>query len=381
MKRADTRFRVGLALTAGCTLLFVLVFSLDGTMSWVQGSASIQVRFPGAQGLMKADPVHFHGVPCGRVISLQFDGAGFVPPGDNIALAEERENDDVSVLLTLEVPHEVRSYLREGSIASIQKTLTGVTVVNLEQGDGGPLADGVVLDGVPEATISDVAGAMETAVQTLTRVLGELEPIVRELRDEGTIGATIDRFGSAADEVRDLAERLDDTVEDLHDPLRSLTMRAGELIEEFERAAGEIPETLDDVRGTVRHGREFVSDLRGLIRDASPDVKSSLEDIALATENARTLSEELRRRPWRLLKAPNSSDAAAIDLYETAARYAAGALEVRRSLELVRTALSRRGADADANALLEDALRTLENDLANQQEVERMFWERMNDGD
>ncbi len=383
MKRSHSSFRVGLALTFACTLLFVMVFSLDGTMSWVQGSAEIQVRFPNAQGLMNQDPVHFHGVPCGRVISLAFStgaggsGDGAEPSGPGVAFAEDnRRADDVSVLLTIEVPPEVRGYLREGSLASIQKTLTGVAVVNLEQGIGGPLPEGRILEGTPEATISDVASAMEGAVATLTEVLEEFRPIVTQIREDDLISETVTRFGDAADEVKDLAEQLERTFDDLDDPIVALTERAGELIGEFERSAAEIPETIADLRGSVRGARDLVEDMRRVVRTASPEWQAASEDLAATSANARDLTEEIRRRPWRLLKAPNSSDAAAIDLYETAARYADGAVEVRRALELVQGALARRGTDAEANNQLSAALALLEESLTQQQSVERMFWER-----
>ena len=376
MKRSDPRFRVGLALTLGGFLLFAFVFSLDGALTWVQGSATVQVRFPNAQGLMLQDPVHFHGVPCGRVSDLQFDTD--FPSARNVAHADDGDaTDDVSVLLTLEVPPKVRSYLREGTEATIKKTLTGVTVVNLDQGEGPPLADGTILEGTPEATISDVAGSMKEAITSMNRLMEGLEPVIDEFREEKVFSVTLERFGLAADEIRELAEQMSHTVNDLEDPIVDLAERTQDLVSEIQRSAVEIPDTISDLRGTVHGARDFVDDMRRFVHNSSPHWSAASEDIAATTSSARNLAEELRRRPWRLLKAPNSSDAAAIDLYETAARYADGALEVRRSLEVVRSSLDRRSANTSAHRELEQALEHLEQSLARQQSMERMFWERM----
>ncbi len=377
MTRSDPRFRVGLVLTVFCALLFVLVFSLDGTLSFIKGSSRVRVRFSTAQGLMKHDPVHFHGVPCGRVVELMFDP----PRANGIARAETEsptmEEPEVSVLLTLEIPPHVREYLRRGSRASIEKTLTGVTVVSLQQGSGLPLADDEILVGANEATIADVTGAMAVAVRSLARILGDLEPVAATLREEGTLTATFSRFSEAAEEIRDLAASMQRTTRDLAEPLKELTERAGVVIDELQRSVQEVPDTLAELRGSIRRAGEVADDARRLLSDSGPHWRSTSEDIAQAGANLRALSSELRRRPWRLLKSPNSKDAAAIDLYETASRYADGALEVRRALELVRGALERRSSDAEANRHLAEALATLEASVANQSATEQAFWERM----
>jgi len=373
--RRDPRFRVGLVLTIFCALLFVLVFSLDGTLSWLRGSARVDVRFSTAQGLMKYDPVHFHGVPCGRVVALEFEP----PPSRGIASASEElaETPEVSVLLTLEIPPQVRDYLRGGSHASIEKTLTGVTVVNLRQGDGPPLARGEVLTGANEATLADVAGAMEGAVASLGRILADLEPVASALGTEGGVPDLIARFGKTAEEVSDLAAQLRRTTNDLEQPLRDLTERAGGVIRELERSAAEVPDTIAELRGAAHRAGEVAEEAKGLLAQAKPEWMSTTEDIAQTGANLRALSSELRRRPWRLLKAPNSKDAAAIDLYETASRYADGALEVRRALEIVQGALARRSADPQANQQLAEALAALEQSVAKQGTIERTFWDKM----
>lgn len=380
MSHERVRVRVGLALTLGCLLLFTLVFSLDEARRWIDGRATVQVRLPAAHGLMHSDPVHFHGVPCGRVVKLDLRQQSRLHGGGNTAFADGGDGEDVSVLLTLEVPPEVRGFLREGSVATIEKTLTGSTVVNLEQGDGGPLPEGMILEGVPVTTMADVTGALQEAIRSVTQVTRSLGPVLEDLQRAGAVSDTLRRFGQAADEIRDLAERADDALDDLSSPIRSLASRGERLLEELDRSVQELPRAIEATRVTAREGRDMVGELRDLVRQVAPDLRASFEDVSATSRNARDLSEELRRRPWRLLRAPNSSDAAAIDLYETAARYAAGATEVRRSLEMVRTALARRGADARANEVLEEALRSLETDLDHQRRIEELFWERMNDG-
>jgi len=335
---------------------------------------------------MLNDPVHFHGVPCGRVIGVEFDNSSLFA-NSGIAFAGENgegENlkgghgqSEVSVILTLDIPPEVRDYLRQGSIVSIEKTITGVAVVNLQQGTGGRLPEEVVLVGEPVPSIKDVTEVFTSMSKRVNAILSDLKPVISNLREEGTIDETLHRFGMAADEIRVFTEHMGRTMNDLQDPINDLTARASDLISEFERSAAEVPETIADLRDTLRSAGDTVVDARRLLGNVTPEIRAASEDLASTMKNTRNLSAELRRRPWRILKAPNSRDAQAIDLYETASRYADGALEIRRAVELVQQRIERRGADRISNQKLEDALRILEGSLYQQQSVENMFWEKM----
>lgn len=381
MSRSDPRFRVGLALTIFCALLFLLAFTLDVALSWFAGTATVKVRFPTAQGLTEHDPVHFHGVPCGRVLALAFDPVpARAADGAGVAHAETVESgatSEVSVLLTLQVPPRVRDFLRNGSHAQIEKTLTGVTVVNLLQGTGPPLEGTTVLEGTAEANLADIAGSMQSAVASLGRILADLEPIAATLRTNSSIPESVETFGRAAEEVRELAVQLQGTARDLADPIRDLTDRAGRLVDEAERGARQLPQMLAEMETSARKAGGVADDARSFLRETGPEWRAASEDLAATSANARALTAEIRRRPWRLLKSPSERDAATIDLYETADRYADGALELRRSLELVRAALARRSADAAANQALDEALRALEASVAAQATAEEMFWSRM----
>ena len=281
------------------------------------------------------------------------------------------------MLLTLDLPTEVREYLRKGSIVSIEKTITGVAVVNLQQGQGGRLPEDIVLVGEPVPSIKDVTEVFTDMSKRVNSILADLKPVISRLREDGTIAETLHRFGMAADEIRVFTEHMGRTMNDLQEPINDLTGRASELISEFERTAAEVPETIADLRDTLRNAGDAVVDARRLLGNVTPEIRAASEDLASTMKHTRNLSAELRRRPWRLLKAPNSRDAQAIDLYETASRYADGAIEVRRAVELVQQRMERRGADRISNQKLEDALRILEVSLYQQQAVESMFWEKM----
>ena len=114
------------------------------------------MAFDNVEGFRINDPVQLHGVPCGRVSGMSFASQPpATSPGVAIAL-ESPGSSDVQVVLSLEVPESIFNLLRTGSEAHILKTLTGMTVVDLVQGQGDPLGEGDRIQGREPVSVDDV---------------------------------------------------------------------------------------------------------------------------------------------------------------------------------------------------------------------------------
>lgn len=377
MKKKDHRLRVGVTLTFLVSILFVLVFSLDSALSWWTGTKTVRVHFANVQGIRTDDPVHFHGVPCGRVAAVEFinggDSASFLP----VAMADEGLPSGVGVCLALEVPLEIGEYLRSGSKASIEKTLTGVTVVKLEQGDGDPLGNDAFLVGSPVASIDDVTARLNDAVGETVIVMQQIRESLEEIREGDLLVGTLRTFQGTAEETQTLARSLRELVEENRDSLRELSEHGSGLLSQLDESAAEIPALLDRMSGTALDVGEFTSDMREWFRDRRGDLSDTTEDIAESASNLKNLSTELRRRPWRLLHSPNKEEALALELYESVEVYARGAVELRRSLDRSRVLLEYSGDDPRLQTLIEKSIQSLEGQIERQAAVEQVFWERL----
>ncbi len=379
MKPNDHRFRVGLTLTAFTVLAFGLVFSLDTAASWWSDQRTFKVVFPFVQGLRPNDPVQFHGVPCGRVVHIAIRSNGAVAD-PRTAYAESRADDEsqqgCAVELTLQVPGHIFSHLRTESGARIEKTLTGVTVVNLEQGRGAALTEGAEIVGTPAVTIDDVTGELQVAAAHLTAILAEFEPIVRTLNEDGVITSAVASVDEAGHEAAALALSIRELVHENSESIREVATGAANLIDSLDSTIPAIREFVGSAQSVSTEAKALAASLRHWVRDARGSVDASLENIERASSNLKSLSGELERRPWRLLHAPTELEARELGLYDSVSAFSDGALELRRSIDTVRRLLES-DLDVETEAVLRKALEGLERDSHAYRGMQRQFWQKL----
>ncbi len=376
MKRKDRRLRVGITLGLLGLLLFALVFSLDSALAWWRGSETVEVIFPDVQGLRANDPVHFHGVPCGRVRTIQFTGGTTGAAGPAVAYAEGTDTG-VAVRLELEVPVEVYRHLRRGTRATIDKTLTGVTVVQLAQGEGEPLPPGEALEGTLSTSIRDVTEALAGAAGRVNGILESIAGLLAAVDRDDLVAGTLDAVRETAAEARSLAADLRRLVDETRPALKRLTGDGACLVEDLARASESLPETLAEIDAAAGTYGDLGGALRDWFRDARDELAVTTEEVASAATNLNSLSTELRHRPWRLLHSPTKEEALELDLFESMEQYARGAIALRRSTEQVRSLLECAEDDPALARRLESALAELSAHVSRQQAFERAFWQRL----
>ncbi|MEE8141922.1 MAG: MlaD family protein [Planctomycetota bacterium] len=382
MKPKDPRLRVGITLTFFAGLLFTLVFCLGSTLSWMQGTSELVVTFRDVQGVRKNDPVQFHGVPCGRVVAVNFQQDSD-HTRSQVALAggpmEPAANDTegVEVALTLQIPNEIHDFLREGSVATIQKTLTGVTVISLRQGSGAPLDRGVVIPGRKTITVDQVTSQLHRAAERLTEIFDDVQPLVSDIRERRLVSSALESLQTATEEARKLATELRDVTSDNRESVRRATQHAAGLFEELEAASPEVASTIAEVKRAAGQATDLTSELRILVQDNRARIDATTEDIAGAAKNMRTLSAELRHRPWRLLHSPSKEEAQELDLYESATAFGNGLRDMRRTIEQIERVLTNEVDDPTVAARLQGALNQMEAHISRHQAFEEAFWKRL----
>ncbi|MFN0057332.1 MAG: MlaD family protein [Planctomycetota bacterium] len=381
-KNADHRLRVGLTLSAGVLLLFALVFSLNGMTSWFGGYSVVEARFPQIDGLRAGDPVQFHGLYCGVVRTAHFADK---QPADtrSIAFAEEHAPSPSSpassceVVVELEVSPAVRRLLRSGSVATIEKTLTGVTLVNLLQGTGAALTANEQLTGQNSVSMNSVTEQMLHAAAALTRLLGELEPVARDFREQQLHTDVLLQIVNAAEAAQRVAATIDNTISENRPHFRASVAGAEELVGRLDGVSAAANEFLTEARDTTEELGQLSQRLNYWFAENRGYIDHSLENVADATGSMKGLAAELRRRPWRLLHSPSESEALALDTYESSAAYVAAATETRRAIDRVRELLECGPDDPTIREFLAQTLTTLEADLSRASAFQAAFWERL----
>ncbi|MEM7167225.1 MAG: MlaD family protein [Planctomycetota bacterium] len=370
MKKQDPRVRVGTVVTVFVALLFCLVFSLDSASTWWRGSAKLRVVFANVQGIRKSDPVHVHGVPCGRVAAVEFeDGQALQQSG--VAFADsDAAVSGCRVVLSLELPQEIYALLRAGARATIDKTLTGVTVVNLEQGEGDPLPHAATIAGTERASIQEITDELHRASQLVSQVLLTVDKVVARCYDDDLIGTTLSSLRDVAQEGQRVVRSFDDVIKENRGNVEESTRGASELLAQLNEVSAELP-------ALVTHLERISSEASDWIVGTRPRLDAITEDVAASTTDLRALASDLRHRPWRALHAPTADEAKALELYESATHYSQGTVELRRSIDRLTQLLTWIDEDPDIYPAVRETLQTLQTRLQRHKAFEESLWERL----
>ena len=378
MKKPDRRLQVGAILTVLTTLLFFMVFSLNTTRTWWRGAERVRVTFSDVQGIRSDDPVHFHGIPCGRVIHVSFsNGPG--TGGDAVADASTAAtaSGELVVTLELEVPSNVFAHLRQGSVASIDKTLTGVTVVQLFQGDGMPLDPHTALVGTEATTLTGVTAQLSDTLVEVNGILASVHAMVARAEEEELVIGTLATLRESIRGIQQLATDLRATVAENRQPVREFATHAAAVAAQLDDSALTLPGTLSRLDATVDTIGALAGNLNGWFQERRADLSITTEEIASAATHLNTLSTELRHRPWRLLHSPTKEEALELDVYESVAQYARGAVELRRGIDRVALLLEASADDPALERQLAELLSDLAARIERQQALEQGFLRRL----
>lgn len=367
MKR-DPRLRVGLALAAFGILLATLVFSLDATLHWWRGSERVQVVLHDAQGLRVSDPVLFHGVPSGRVARMRLASCGALGRTGVAWASSHDDADEVRVVLDLDLPADVRAHLRTGCKASVQKTLTGVTVVQLLQGDGQPLPVGALVEGVEHTDLQDITETLHGAAEQLSTVLSAVREVVFGVRDERLVSDALEALRDAARAGNDTMQRFGAVVDENRPVLHGAAEHAEQLLARLEHVSQSLPQLLAGWTELAGTAGDWVSAAR-------PHLDAVTEDLAVTARNLKSLSTEVRHRPWRLLHAPGRSEVEALELYQSASEYGQGALELRRTLDILARLLE--GSDGMEHPEFPALFEEIRTSVSRQRAFEEALWRRL----
>lgn len=383
------------ALKAGSFIIFSLLLAV--AVFWVVNgigldtSRTLLVRFDLAQdvsGLAAGSEVRVGGLKRGRVRQVALD------------------DEAAHVLVEVSLPGDV--VVRQGSVAVVQSTITGVSWINFSDlGAGDPLPDDAVVEGrtsgmnsaiaalgelgpgladltaeLREGTLPRISGMVDRATSTLDTIdsafnradqtVGRLDSLLADNRT--TIDQTLANLRDASQRLPALVEesqKLVATVENAATELAADLDGTGQRLQRLLDSSGNIAEkadqAADDAAVTVREVRSIVQGNRGKIQQI----------ITRATDASRTLSlaaSEIRRSPWRLLYKPDGRQRESMDLYDSARQFAEGAGALQDAAIALEDAANDPTTDAEEVHKLLDAL---QERFERFDQIEREFFKKL----
>lgn len=405
----------GIFVIASLVLAVVIAVILGDVLGGLGKKNEFVVRFPstvGVTGLETGAEVTFAGLQVGSVGSIRPyapGGPGSPPEAMDVVV----QIDDDIRLFENTVADLTPPIL--GGISRINFTTPGTGPVEpgwehagLTESDGdGVLEPGEVIAGrfapsilaqlgfTPEdarniqvtiANARELSERARTTIESVERMVAEFEP---------RFGAMLDDAGGAVSNARGFTDRLIEGGD--------WSDRVTGILDKADRAAGEAPEVMGDLREAIASARSVIDEQKdriaritenieavterarfqsmdrveelleqgtlalatyrsvgeqadALLAQARPDVTAVLGNTRSMTRKATIMIDELRAAPWRVLKEPPRRELERQPLYAAARTYADAVADLRAASEALDAAVRPRGPDASASAETADEI-------------------------
>lgn len=400
---------------------FVLIVVILGGGLEAFGKRDYTVRFPietGAEGIEIGSRVTVGGVNVGMV-----KGRKFAMSGQTI------EGIDVTIAIDKTIP------LRQGTIAYLQLPILGGTgSINFSKlGDGTQLAESDLIEGrIAPPGILTSTGFGEEQAEALRRIIATAQETTERINDitrrfsdgvvpdvETIVGSTREHYPTWLERIDSITDNADKTVargpqisEELElqvAEFRSFIQETRPLIDEnrdrinnaianfeatstntreiteqastfMDRLNGEISDKaiaiLESGRDGLDEARAAITKADSILGEQRPQIRASLANFRLASDQLRDTLIEVRRSPWRLLYRPDTRELEYELLYDAARAYAGAVTNLRSAAESLEAISASESPDRDdVRALTTEIERAFER----YREAEEFFLQQLID--
>ncbi|MBL7141284.1 MAG: hypothetical protein ISS74_10285 [Planctomycetes bacterium] len=253
MARHPARNRIA----AGAFLLLMLVAAVvvlvlvGGWRFWFEAQRTIRVHFLAAPNIKAGSPVLLAGHPVGRVIDIELVEVPCLP---------EREHEGLCYVVQVTAQLPKRYVIHQNAVVTIQQALVGqsalINVVDVGYGD----AITKPLDGQQTSPFADAArqlGIGDAEKQNLSGILEDIKSITQTVRTD--MPTIIDKLKTAganlaevSDKIKGTVARVDTVLDENRENLRLTVANARTMTEEAKKKTGEVLDTLNKASTSIK---------------------------------------------------------------------------------------------------------------------------------
>lgn len=238
--------------------------------------------------------------------------------------------------------------------------------------------------------IAETRGMIEDARERSRRWFDRIDSITKNVDDTAAKGPAIaDDLKLRTDEIgRLLASAqsyLDDNRENVDASIATFRTNTEKINAFLDRLRGELSEQASSLltRGTDAMNRANIvlEETEATLREHRPDIRRSMANFRLGSDQLKATVEEVRASPWRLLYRPDTRELEYELLYDSARSYASAVSDLRSITDSLREAQNAGGPAGDEeriNALIDMLGKAFENYRTAE---ERFLDELMGDGE
>jgi ABC-type transporter Mla subunit MlaD len=379
MTKERNAFKAGLFIVLAVALGIGIVISIKGA-GRLTGPRQTRTAYfkltDDLGGLRVGDDVRVGGHKVGVVQAIELVGA------EDTAATAKRE-----ARLAVEFRMPQRIVLRDGVKLSVQTTLTGASVLNIESlGTGPALAANASLNGSPDpkTALLDSLGRLGPQLEG---TVGDAKVAVAEVKTRTVpkLSAAIDRAGEAMTELRDTlgpsksdyhgtVANLNATTADLKKRLPEMLAHADKVIGNLDGSLTKVQTALDDVNATMANARDLTAATKEVLSGNKGKLHAMIAGLKTTADNLKAASAEIRRSPWRLLYKPAPNEMANLNLYDSARQFADGASALEDAATALRDTVKQKDADPEQ---VKKLMGRLDETFAGFKQVEAKLWDEV----
>ncbi len=418
----------GLFVVASLVLGVWMAFMLADRGAGMNATRFI-VRFPveqGAAGISLGSPVLLGGQQVGQVLAIGFDAQG----KDSSDAPASSVDVKVEVSEAVAIFENAQVYLEKpllGSLSNINIVTPGTNTLSVFNGTSAKVENGeVVVAGVAPGLLAQ-AGLGPTQLDQLKRTLEnvdksvarltamidksspDVEVAIADVRSviadaknnfsgwDASIDKTLTNVEAASGRVDPLFTKVEQSVDsatNVFEEAKAIVTENRKQIEQILASVQSATDRLDkesvdllnatlrDARGAMAQAQTAISDVNALITEQRPNLRKSLANMRLTSDQLKLAAVEVRSQPWRLFHEPNTKELSAQVLYDSTRNYAQAASDVRAASEaLTELSLTQRTGqtinDVDLATKLAELSKGLQESMAVFQKAERELLEKL----
>jgi len=254
-----------------------------------------------AGGLEAGAPVLFGGIKVGTVTSVR-------------PWQSDPTRIEILVALKQGTPVNEKSIAKLGSVSVVSEP---ALLVSTGANNAPRVAPGQIIASQETVSLDEIAGKLavvtDNANGLITQVKGELGNI------SGDAQRLLLTLNSVTSDERP-------KIDHIADQLLSLTQHADTLMAKIGPVIGHADDTIQNVNGTISGLREpirtdltelqttlqqaknLLADIRGVVRTNDFKIDDTVENLRVATDNLGQLTDQLKQRPWSLIRTKQRKD-------------------------------------------------------------------------
>ena len=315
----NTESKVGIFVIV-CVLMMGVAVYYVGNEQWGRHLTAYKTYLRYAGGVAPGTEVLFGGIAVGRVTSVR---------------AWNQDPTRIEILLDVKegTPVNQKSVATLGSV-----TLMSSPAISITTGaqDARRLSAGEVISSVETVSIDEMArrlsGIADSAADLITQVQGELKSVSGDAKtllanlNEATGLANRTQIAGILRQANTLLAQESPKLDKISDQILLVTRDAdstigkiGPLLDHTDATVANVNSTIDQLRepikqdlaqlhSTMDQAKSLIASIQAGVRVNDDNVRQTIENIRVATENLDQLTDLLKRNPWSLVRIRQQPD-------------------------------------------------------------------------